>query len=289
MELARTKAELQARLGPARARGAHIALAPTMGALHDGHGALIEAAARSADLVVVSDFVNPSQFAAGEDFERYPRDLQRDADFAARAGADLLFAPSVAELYGTVTEPLSATSIDVGELGRIWEGALRPTHFAGVALVVVKLLGLTRPHSAYFGEKDYQQLCVIRQLVRDLDIATRIVAVETVREADGLALSSRNRYLDAGQRQQAAGIFAALQAARHGARAGQRDARALEQVAREALADFEIGYVALVDPDSLRSLDALTAPARLLVSVTLGGVHLIDNSAIAPPGADDGP
>ncbi|MCL2332419.1 MAG: pantoate--beta-alanine ligase [Actinomycetia bacterium] len=293
MELLSTKQELQAALKEARAAGARIGLAPTMGALHAGHGALIAAARRACDFVVVTVFVNPTQFAAGEDLERYPRDLAGDADFVRAAGAQLLFAPSVEELYGTVTEPLSRTSLDVGELGRIWEGALRPTHFAGVALVVTKLLSLVRPDCAFFGEKDYQQLCVLRQLVHDLDVATEIVGVPTVREPDGLAYSSRNRYLDPDARAQAAVIPAALAAPQQAAASGERDARALEDAARRVLEGenaatgrgrfrIEIGYCALVDPDTLRPIAVLERPARLLISVTLAGVHLIDNAEIRP-------
>ncbi|MCL2882174.1 MAG: pantoate--beta-alanine ligase [Coriobacteriia bacterium] len=295
MDLLHTKQELRTALGLTRAGGARVALVPTMGALHAGHAALIEAAARDCDLVVVSVFVNPTQFAASEDLQRYPRDLDSDAAFAAHAGADLLFAPSVEELYGRVAEPLSQTTVATGELGRIWEGALRPTHFAGVALVVTKLLSLVGPDRAYFGEKDYQQLCVIRQLVRDLDIPAQIIGVPTVREEDGLALSSRNRYLDGAQREQATVIFAALDGAQAAAQAGERSARRLEAIAAAALqaarseagaetdsSDLEIGYCALVDPDTLQRVAVLDRPARLLISVTLAGVHLIDNAQIDP-------
>jgi len=283
MDLLRTKQGLRAALHHARRDGARVALVPTMGALHAGHGALIEAAARDCDIVVVSVFVNPAQFAAGEDLERYPRDLQSDMAFAAAVGADLLFAPSVEELYGRTTEPLSQTTFNVGELGRIWEGSLRPTHFAGVALVVTKLLLLVGPDRAYFGEKDYQQLCVVRQLARDLDIRTQIVGVETVREPDGLALSSRNRYLEANRRAGAAALSKALGAAQAAAASGEHDARRLEAAAMALLqgqAGLEIGYCALVDPETLQSIGTLDGSARLLISAVLAGVHLIDNAEI---------
>ena len=286
MELLSTKQELQAALSLARSDHARIGLVPTMGALHAGHAALISAARRASDVVVVSLFVNPTQFAAGEDLERYPRDLARDAEFARAAGADLLFAPSAEEMYGTATEPTPQTTIDVGELGHIWEGALRPTHFAGVALVVTKLLSLVRPDRAWFGEKDYQQLCVIRQLVRDLDIPTEIVGAPTVRETDGLALSSRNRYLDGEARSRATALSAALAAVQQAADAGQHDARALEAVAEKILREdpaIQLGYRALVDPDTLRPVALLERPARFLISATLSGVHLIDNAEIRPP------
>jgi len=294
MELLRTKDELSRALNVARACGKSVGLVPTMGALHAGHAALITAAARDHTFVVVSVFVNPTQFGAGEDLERYPRDLASDAELAAQAGAQAVFAPSVEELYGRDAAPLSQTTIDVGDLGRRWEGALRPTHFAGVALVVTKLLSLVRPDTAYFGEKDYQQLCVIRQITRDLDLGAAISGVPTVREADGLALSSRNRYLNAEQRQQATALFVGILAAQKAACAGQRDGRALEAVAVRALratvpAGLEIGYCVLVDPVTLQPLSVLEGVARLLVSVTLGGVHLIDNAEIkstqtpAPP------
>jgi len=287
MEVLRTKAELRYALRQARAGGACIALTPTMGALHAGHAALIKAAAHECDFVVVSVFVNPTQFAAGEDLERYPRDLEGDAQCAAAAGADVVFAPSVEELYGRASEPLSQTTITVGEIGVLWEGALRPTHFAGVALVVAKLLSLVRPDRAYFGEKDYQQLCVIRQLTHDLDLGTQVIGIPTVREPDGLALSSRNRYLDANQRAQAVALSAALAASQAAAASGERDARQLEEAASAVLRSqaedgLEIGYCALVDPKTLQPIEALSAPARLLISVTLGGVHLIDNAEIRP-------
>ncbi|MCL2654096.1 MAG: pantoate--beta-alanine ligase [Coriobacteriia bacterium] len=309
MDLLHTKEELRAVLRQVRADGSgrKIALVPTMGALHAGHGALIEAAARGGAFVVVSVFVNPTQFAADEDLARYPRDLERDAEFAARSGADLLFAPSVEELYsGHAAEPLSQTTIAVGELGRIWEGALRPTHFAGVALVVTKLLSLVGPEEAYFGEKDYQQLCVIRQLACDLDLSAAIIGVPTVREPDGLALSSRNRYLDAGAgagagagaRARAGVLFAAISAAQAAAAAGERDARRLEAAAAGVLQEGEgaqtddrgglqIGYCALVDPETLQPIEALDGPARLLISVTLAGVHLIDNAEIRTGGGTE--
>ena len=254
-----------------------------MGALHAGHGELIERACRDCDVVVVSVFVNPTQFAAGEDLERYPRDLAGDVRFAEAAGAQMVFAPSVEELYGTTEEPLSQTTLEVGELGRIWEGALRPTHFAGVALVVTKLLSLVRPDRAYFGEKDYQQLCVINQLVRDLDIAAEIVAVPTVREADGLALSSRNRYLSEVERAHATVIARALAATQQASECGERDARTLEAIAERVILvepAIKLGYCALVDPATLQPVATLDRPARLLIAVTLGGVHLIDNAEI---------
>ena len=290
--LIRTKDDLRTTLARARKRGARIGLVPTMGALHAGHGVLMTAALDDCDFVVVSIFVNPTQFAAGEDLARYPRDLSRDLDFVAQAGAQAVFAPTVEELYGRATEPLSQTTFDIGDLARVWEGALRPTHFAGVALVVAKLLMLVGPDCAWFGEKDYQQLCVVRQLVRDLDIACRIVGVPTVREADGLALSSRNRYLDRDQRVRATALFAALRAAQRTADSGQRDARLLEDAARtellsQAEAGLEVGYCALVDPATLEPVARLNRRARLLIAATLAGVHLIDNAEVTePPGED---
>lgn len=252
-----------------------VALVPTMGALHDGHRMLVRAAREQAATVVVSVFVNPSQFAPGEDFDRYPRTW--DADLAALAdeGADVVFHPPVEEVYppGAV-----GVTVDPGPLGSVLEGAVRPGHFAGVLTVVAKLFGLVRPDSAFFGEKDYQQLTLVRGLARELALPVEVVGVPTVREADGLALSSRNRYLDPERRAAAATISAALRAA---AAAGPRGADAVLAAARAVLderPDLLQDYLELTDTDLGPAPAA--GPARLLVAVCAGSTRLLDNTAI---------
>ena len=279
MRTLRTVPELRSALAPARARGLSIGLVPTMGALHDGHLALLARAREECDLVVVSLFVNPSQFDEQADLDRYPRDEDRDARLAADAGADLLFAPPVEEVYPDGF----ATTVEVAGVSQPLEGEWRgAAHFRGVATVVTKLLCMVLPDVAYFGRKDAQQLLVIRRLVADLNLPLRVAAVATVREADGLARSSRNRLLSAEQREQALGIPRALARARERAGAGERSAEALLACAREVLADhaLEVEYVALVDPDNLAVLTELEGEGLLLIAARVGGVRLIDNEIV---------
>ena len=252
-----------------------VALVPTMGALHDGHRALVRAAGQQAASVVVSVFVNPTQFAPGEDFERYPRTWEADLAALAEEGADLVFHPGVDDVY-----PRGALGVTVapGPLGEVLEGAVRPGHFAGVLTVVATLFGLVRPDVAVFGEKDYQQLTLVRAMVRELAMGVEVVGVPTVREDDGLALSSRNRYLDPAQRAAARAVSAALRA---GADAGPRGADAVLAAARAVL-QAESGlvpdYLALTDP-RLGSPPAAGA-ARLLVAARAGTTRLIDNAPV---------
>ncbi|SOC47431.1 pantothenate synthetase [Blastococcus aggregatus] len=269
VESAADLAALRARLpGP-------VALVPTMGALHEGHRALVRAAKETAGSVVVSIFVNPTQFAPGEDFDRYPRTWQEDLDALADEGADVVFHPPVEEVY-----PPSAVGVivDPGPLGSVLEGAVRPGHFAGVLTVVAKLFGLVRPDLAFFGEKDYQQLTLVRSMARELALPVEVVGVPTVREDDGLALSSRNRYLDAEQRAAAATISAALRA---GAAAGAQGAEAVLAAARAVLdrrPDLFQDYLELTDTDLGPAPAA--GPARLLVAVRAGSTRLLDNTAV---------
>ena len=274
--IVRTVAELRA--GVAALRPGRVALVPTMGALHAGHLALLAAArAAGADRVVASVFVNPTQFGPGEDFERYPRDEAGDAAALAAAGADLLFAPPVAAVYPAG----HATTVRVAGLGDVLDGAARPGHFDGVATVVTKLLVAAAPDLAVFGEKDWQQLAVIRRLVADLALPVDIVGAPIVRDADGLALSSRNAYLDADERTRALALPRALETARAALRRGAPVASVLAAAAAAMVAaGFATpDYVALVDAD-LRPVEQLDGPARLLAAARIGRTRLIDNLAV---------
>lgn len=277
---ARTVAALRVRVRDWRAEGRTVALVPTMGALHRGHGALIEAARRAADRVIVSIFVNPTQFGPSEDFQAYPRDEGRDAAFCDDLGVDLLFAPGVAEMYPAGF----ATTVHVAGLTDGLCGRFRPGHFDGVATVVAKLLIQAQPDSAFFGEKDYQQLAMIRRLARDLDLGAAIVGVATVREADGLALSSRNAYLSADERRAAPALNAALRDLAAAIAGGARIPAACAE-AREAIlkSGFRaVDYVDCVDAESLAPLAEYdpARPARVLAAAHLGRARLIDNLAV---------
>ena len=255
-----------------------LALVPTMGALHAGHMALVEEAKRRADNVAASLFVNPTQFGANEDFGRYPRREAEDARMLEEVGCSLLWIPSVEEIY---PEGFS-TSIHVGGLSDRWEGEARPGHFDGVATVVAKLLLAVRPEVAVFGEKDFQQLAVIRRMVADLDLPVEIAAVPTVREADGLALSSRNAYLSGEERARAVALPKALADARTAILSADPVGQALRK-AKQALVDagfLRIDYLALVDASTLEPLDAPAGEMRLLVAAVIGTTRLIDNLAI---------
>jgi pantoate--beta-alanine ligase len=252
-----------------------VALVPTMGALHEGHRRLVRAAREQAASVVVSVFVNPTQFGPGEDFDRYPRTWDADLDALAEEGADLVFHPPVDEVY---PPGAAGVTVEPGPLGRVLEGAVRPGHFAGVLTVVATLFGLVRPDLAFFGEKDYQQLTLIRAMTRELSLGVEVVGVPTVREADGLALSSRNRYLEPDQRAAAVVLSRALRA---GAAAGPRGDDAVLAATRAELAtepSLTLDYLALTDPDLGPAPAAGTA--RLLVAARAGTTRLIDNVAV---------
>jgi len=280
MRILRTVAEVRTALRPARRAERTIGLVATMGALHAGHLALVERARRECDEVVVSLFVNPTQFGDPGDLAAYPRDEARDAVLAADAGADLLFAPNAAELY----PPGFATRVaPEGPLVEALEGAHRgPRHFSGVATVVTKLLNIVQPDCAFFGQKDAQQALVIGRLVADLNLPVRIDVAPTVREPDGLALSSRNVRLTAADRARALALQAALFAAAGAHAAGERDAAALAAEARAALIPFDVEpeYLALVDPESLAPVATVEDAVLVAVAATLGGVRLIDNQLI---------
>jgi pantoate--beta-alanine ligase len=256
-----------------------LALVPTMGALHPGHMALIDAAKEHADKVAATIFVNPMQFGANEDLDRYPRQEKADADLLAATGCDLLWIPTVEDIYPNGF----ATRISVSGVSESWEGEMRPSHFDGVATVVAKLLLSARPDAALFGEKDFQQLAVIRRMVADLNIPVEIVGVPTVREADGLALSSRNVYLSADERQRAVGLPRALDAAKRAIQAGQPVSAALDEATQALLAcGFSgVDYVALVDSATLEPLDSPRGEMRLIAAAVMGLTRLIDNLPVA--------
>lgn len=286
MRTVHTVGELRAALGSDRRAGRTIGLVLTMGALHDGHLSLITRASEQCDRVVVSLFVNPTQFNERSDLESYPRDERRDAALAVAAGADLLFAPAVQEMY----PPDFATTVEVLLAGEQMEAAVRgPDHFRGVATVVTKLLCIALPDVAYFGQKDAEQLVVLRRLVADLNLPVRIEACPTVREPDGLAMSSRNARLDPEQRARALALPAALRAARECAAAGERSADALTEAAREAMAPFgvEAEYAALLEPQTLMPVDTLRSAALLAIAARIGEVRLIDNTLLDPAANSD--
>lgn len=278
LPIVRTVTELRAAVARARKAGAGVGLAPTMGALHEGHLSLVRAAKARCGFAVATLFVNPRQFAPNEDFERYPRDEAGDAALLAGAGCDLLFAPERAAMY----PPDFATSIAVADVSAPLEGEMRPHFFGGVATVVAKLLLQAGPDAAFFGEKDYQQLLVIKRMARDLDIPAEIVGCPTVREHDGLAMSSRNGYLKADERRIAARLNMVLHETIKAVRAGESIAHAEADAARHLLAAgfASVDYVALRDTETLATLTDLTRPARILAAAWLGKTRLIDNMAV---------
>jgi len=252
-----------------------------MGAFHAGHLSLVDEARRRCDHVAVTIFVNPTQFVPGEDFEAYPRTLETDLRACEQAGADLVFAPSLEEMY----RPNAMTKVSVAGLTKGLCGAARPGHFDGVTTVVAKLFNILPADMAFFGEKDYQQLVVIRRMVTDLDIPIEIVACPTVREPDGLAMSSRNAYLSPPQRAQAVVLSAALFDAGDRIGAGQRDAKELVQRIRdriESAGPCAIDYVEIVDPETLEPVRSITAPVRICLAVRIGECRLIDNVGADP-------
>ena len=264
-----------------RRAGRSIGLVPTMGALHEGHLSLIRRSRADNDVAVMTLFVNPMQFDRKDDLARYPRDLDRDADLAKAAGAEVIFHPSAEEMYPKGY----ATYVTVEGLTDRWEGATRPGHFRGVATVCTKLFAVCRPHRAYFGQKDYQQSLVIRRLVADLNLGLEIVVLPTVREADGLALSSRNALLGPEERRQALVLSQALAGAQAAVKAGARDAERLRgeieaRIRRVPLAAAD--YVAICDPDTLEPLTRISGRAVALVAVRFGAVRLIDNVWLDP-------
>ena len=282
MRIIRTIAELKVALKALRESHKSIGFVPTMGFLHEGHASLIRQSTARCDATVVSVFVNPAQFGPGEDLSRYPRDLDRDQNLCLRLGVAILFIPEAAEVYPTGF----CTSISVGPIADQLCGQFRPGHFRGVATVVAKLFNMVQPDLAFFGQKDLQQTAIIRRVVKDLNLPVDILVAPTVREADGLALSSRNAYLTDAERLRALAISRGLFAAEKAFLAGQRDAAALAALAREILAGAgEVQYCSVVDPSTLDVLGAeVNRPAALCAAVVVGGTRLIDNVLLTPNG-----
>ncbi len=285
MELLRDRASLRRWTDDWRARGETIGFVPTMGALHEGHLSLVAAARQRTDRVVVSIFVNPTQFGPHEDFERYPRVVAEDRALLTDAGCDGLFLPSVADIYPSGHQ----STVRVEPLGQILCGASRENHFQGVATVVTILLNLVGRCQAFFGTKDYQQWILIRRMVEDLALPVEVVGVPTVREADGLALSSRNRYLGPDERQRALALSRALTAAREAKRGGERRARRLEAIGRRELAAAgitDIDYVAVRDAETLAIVETVadgkeSGTAVMLIAARIGNTRLIDNGILS--------
>jgi pantoate--beta-alanine ligase len=280
MQLVSNPGEMQQLTRQWRGAGLKVALVPTMGYFHQGHLSLMEYGKTAADRLVVSLFVNPTQFGPQEDFGRYPRDLERDADLARKVGVDVLYTPAAADMY----PPGYQTFVDVEELTRGLCGASRPGHFRGVATVVLKLFNQVQPHTAIFGEKDYQQLTVIRRMAADLDVPVEVVGRPIVREPDGLALSSRNTYLSQEERASALCLFRALRAARELVLSGAKSRESVLEAVRQIITSTpqtRIDYVALVDPDTLEEVDPIQGEARLLLAAWVGPTRLIDNTLLS--------
>jgi len=276
-------------LSSARAEGRSVGLVPTMGALHPGHLSLVEASIADNDVTMVTIFVNPLQFAAGEDLADYPRDLSGDLAICEEAGVDCVMVPSEAEMYPTRHE----TTVSVEPLGRVLEGRFRPSHFAGVATVVAKLFGIVGPCRAYFGVKDYQQLLVVRRMAEDLAMPVSVVGCDTVRHPDGLALSSRNAYLSEAERDQAPVLRRALDQGLAALASGERDPAAVEAAMAavvQGTSSAQLDYAAAVQADTLTADGPLHGEVRLLLAVRFGRARLIDNDgAILAPGSRQPP
>ena len=279
MEVLGDATQMQRRVSALRAAGRAIGFVPTMGYLHEGHLSLLRTARRNNPILAVSIFVNPTQFDRQEDLERYPVDLEGDLAKAAAEGADLVFVPEQKSMYPDGY----ATFVEVEGLTRRWEGTYRPGHFRGVTTIVAKLFHIVRPHRAYFGQKDYQQACVITRMVQDLDMDIEVVVLPTVREPDGLAMSSRNVNLTPGERRQAPVLYQALRWAADQVRRGERDARGLAEGMRRMIhqgTTATIDYVAVCHPSSLEPLETVEGPAVALLAVRFSKARLIDNLMI---------
>lgn len=289
MQTFTSQAELRAALGGS------VGLVPTMGALHEGHLSLVRRARQENKQVVVSIFVNPTQFAPHEDLDSYPRTLEADLELLASEGVDFVFAPSVDEMYPELkkTGSFTQTRVVPGTLAHTLEGAARPGHFEGVCLVVSKLFNLVQPNRAYFGEKDYQQLLIVRQMVRDLCMPIEVVGCPIVREESGLARSSRNNYFSKTARAQAGLLYASIRKAKQAYAAGERSAENLRVLIREDIeqsmanvqrSDYDILYIEVCDAESLVPLEKLSEDAqasRILISINFEGTHLIDNADLS--------
>ena len=279
METVERIADLRRGLAARRRAGSRVALVPTMGFLHEGHLRLVDEARRSADVAVMSIFVNPLQFGPREDFTRYPRDVEGDAAKARARGVDVLFVPPIAEMYPGERR----VTVDPGRLADDWEGAVRPGHFAGVLTVVAKLFNIVQPDVAVFGQKDVQQATLVRAMVHDLDFPVEIAVLPTVREPDGLAMSSRNSYLAAGERRRALVLSRTLRAIADAHARGERSAAALQAVGEAVLAaepEVRVDYLALVDPDHLRRVADAAPGTVAIIAARVGATRLIDNAVL---------
>lgn len=279
VKLVHTISEVRQAIAEARVVGKTVGLVPTMGALHDGHLTLVRNARHENGFVGVSIFVNPTQFGPTEDLAKYPRTLEADAEKCRDAGVDIVFAPSAKEMYPDGFDSWA----EVGGVTEVLEGEFRPTHFRGVTTVCLKLFNIFQPDRAYFGRKDYQQLCVIEKMVRDLNVPLAVVPVDIVREKDGLALSSRNVYLSPEQRQAALVLSKSLSEARDAVDLGQRSAAAIEEMVRTRITSeplAEIDYAVVVDAQTLLSVENLDRPAIVLLAVRFGPTRLIDNTLL---------
>ena len=278
MRIIHTIAEMQSTSVILKKNGTTIGFVPTMGALHEGHGSLIRASHAVHNATVVSVFVNPTQFGPNEDYTQYPRTLEDDVVLAERFGASHIFAPSVQEMYPNGF----ATSVNIGAIATMFEGAIRPGHFEGVATVVAKLLNAVLPDNAYFGQKDYQQTIVIKRMASDLNIPVNIIVQPTLRELNGLAMSSRNRYLSTDERSTASAIYRALQAGKQCVEGGIRMRAEIERTLRDELGAFTVDYASIADADTLVSPEIFEpqTSAVLLVAARLGTTRLIDNELV---------
>ena len=277
----RSVSDVRRHLDPLRLQGRVIGLVPTMGALHQGHASLIERARAECDTVVVSIFVNPLQFGPGEDYLRYPRPIEKDLVICREKGTDLVFAPDVSDMFGSS----QVTFVEVTGLDAYLCGAFRPGHFRGVATVVLKLFDIVQPGRAYFGEKDYQQLCIIQRMVQDLNLTVAIVPMPILREPDGLAMSSRNAYLQPAERASATVLYRALAAARERVQSGVRSAEAIKEAGRRVLSgdpSVRPEYFEIVDPRELQPVSEIAGPVRIAGAMWVGKTRLIDNVEAIP-------
>ena len=280
-QLITSVASLREVIGTLRRAGKKIGLVPTMGALHEGHLSLVRASKAECDCTVVSIFVNPSQFGPNEDFAKYPRTLENDLSLLAGCGTDLVFAPTAEEVY----RPGHSTWVEAPTAAAPLEGVCRPEHFRGVATIVLKLLNMVQPDAAFFGQKDYQQSLVIRRMVDDLDMPVTIRVCPIVREADGLAMSSRNRYLSPAARQRALVLWKSLQLAEQLVGQGERNAKVIAARMREVIEtadDARIDYIAIADPDTLEPVETLAGRTVAALAVKIENTRLIDNCLLEP-------
>ncbi|MBI5118458.1 pantoate--beta-alanine ligase [Candidatus Poribacteria bacterium] len=279
MRIISDSSEMQTLANRIRETDLLIGFVPTMGYLHEGHGSLIRGARQQSDIVVLSIFVNPTQFGPAEDLDKYPRDMERDKEIAREAGTDYIFYPEARDIYTSEFQ----TYVNVEKITKSHCGVSRPTHFRGVATVCTKLFNIVLPHWAFFGQKDYQQCAVIRRMVKDLNMNLEIIVLPTVREADGLAMSSRNVYLTPEERKQATCLYESLQLAKNMVRAGRTDARTIlmamrEHIKRKPLASID--YVSIADTDTLQELETIRTEAVALLAVYFGKTRLIDNEIL---------